>query len=50
MTSILSISWLKSRLYLSASVVIGFVKLGQPHPESNLSLELKSGFLLTIST
>ena len=46
-TSMRFMPWLLSSCCVMASGSTGFVKLGQPQPESNLSAEVKSGSPVT---
>ena len=49
-TSVLSRPWLRSRCSLTDCWSMGRVKLGQPQPESNLSLDENNGVPSTTST
>ena len=50
LTSVLIILKLRSSMYLTISLAIGLAKLGQPQPDENLSVEVKSGSLVAMST
>ena len=48
--SVLTIAWEKSLCLIIASSLIGFENAGHPHPESNLSFEVKRTSPSTTST
>jgi len=49
-TSVRIMPWLPSRSSCTCAASMGFVKLGQPQPDSNLSEEANSGSPETMST